>query len=121
MGAKLWVLGGPPGANPLADAVARGVAGVLIAERFDFVITDLGAGPEMARIAVGGVLNPAELCLVLSDGTPPADLAAEAVEAACRARAVARRRVVNRRGEPGIVARELAKCLAHLLERPADA
>jgi hypothetical protein len=44
--------GGPP--------VARRTAGVLLAERFEVVVTDPGAGPELARVAVGGVLNPAD-------------------------------------------------------------
>jgi hypothetical protein len=65
---RLWLLGGPPGPSPLNDAVARGIAGVLVAGRFDWVVTDLGAGPEFAQMAVGGALNPAALCLVLSDG-----------------------------------------------------
>jgi hypothetical protein len=85
---RLWLLGGPPGEPALNDAVARGIAGVLLAERFDWVVTDLGAGPEFARMAVGGVLNPAELCVVLTTGAPPADLAAERIEAACLDREV---------------------------------
>ena len=48
----------------------------------DAVVTDLGAGPEFARIAVGGVLNPADLCVVLTTRAPAADLAAERIEAA---------------------------------------
>lgn len=35
----LFVLGGPPGEAPLNDAVARGTAGVLLADRFDAVVT----------------------------------------------------------------------------------
>jgi cellulose biosynthesis protein BcsQ len=93
---RLWVLGGPPGPTPLNDAVARGIAGVLLAERFDWVVTDLGAGPEFTRMAVGGVLNPAELCLILSDGRPAAELAAERIEAACGIRGVPIRRVVGK-------------------------
>ena len=92
------MLGGPPGPDALVDAVARGIAGVLVAERFDRVVTDLGAGPEFARLAVGGVLNPAELCVVLSDGRPAAELAADRIEAACRARGVRTRRVVGKDG-----------------------
>ena len=84
----LWLLGGPPGESALNDAVARGIAGVLLADRFDWVVTDLGAGPEFARMAVGGVLNPAELCVVVTTGTPAAELAAERIEDACRARGV---------------------------------
>lgn len=95
---RLWVLGGPPGPTPLNDAVARGIAGVLLAERFDWVVTDLGAGPEFTRMAVGGVLNPAELCLVVSDARPAAELAAERIEAACRARRVPTRRVSSQGG-----------------------
>jgi hypothetical protein len=86
--ARLWLLGGPPGAAALDDAVARGIAGVLLAERFDWVVTDLGAGPEFARMAVGGVLNPAELCVVLTNGAPAADLAAQRIAEACRDRGV---------------------------------
>ena len=105
---NLHLLGGPPSDTPLSDAVARGIAGVLIAERFDFTVTDLGAGPEFARVAVGGVLNPADLCFVLSDGGPVANLTAERVELACRAREVAFARTLNRRGESTEVAAELA-------------
>lgn len=112
--AGLWLLGGPPGDAPLADAVARGIAGVLIAERFDHVVTDLGAGPELTRIAVGGVLNPAELCLVLSDGRPISELTAERVEMVCQARGVEARRALNRRGEAAAVASELVASLAEL-------
>lgn len=104
---SLWLLGGPPGATPLADAVARGIAGVLVAERFGAVVTDLGAGPELARVAVGGVLNPAEVCVVLSDGGWLAELAAARIEEACRQRDVSALRVLNRRGEPEAVAAEL--------------
>jgi MinD-like ATPase involved in chromosome partitioning or flagellar assembly len=89
VGAGLWLLGGPPSPQPLSDAVARGIAGVLLAPRFDAVVTDLGAGPEFAEMAVGGVLNPAEVCLVLAPASPPARLAAERIEAACRRRGVA--------------------------------
>lgn len=85
---RLWLLGGPPGETALNDAVARGIAGVLLAERFDWVVTDLGAGPEFARVAVGGVLDPADVCVVLTTGSPAADLAAERVEDACRDRGV---------------------------------
>ena len=109
----VWLLGGPPGEMPLADAVARGIAGVLLANRFDFVLTDLGAGPAMARTAVGGVLNPADLCVVLSDGRRLADEAAERIETACSARGVDSIRALNRRGVPNRVASELAQVLLH--------
>jgi MinD-like ATPase involved in chromosome partitioning or flagellar assembly len=89
IGAELRLLGGPPSPQPLSDAVARGVAGVLLAPRFDAVVTDLGAGPEFAEMAVGGILNPAEVCVVLDPGSPPARLCAERIEAACRRRGVA--------------------------------
>jgi hypothetical protein len=85
---RLCLLGGPPSPTALNDAVARGIAGVLVAHRFDWVVTDLGAGPEFARMAVGGVLNPADVCVVLTTGTPAADLAAERIEAACGDRGV---------------------------------
>jgi cellulose biosynthesis protein BcsQ len=104
---RLWLLGGPPGAAPLADAVARGIAGVLVADRFDFVVTDLGAGPEIARVAVGGVLNPADVCVVLTTGTPAAELAAERIVAACEARRVRAVRVLNIRGDPRRTASEM--------------
>jgi MinD superfamily P-loop ATPase len=94
---------------PLSDAVARGIAGVLIAERFEFAITDLGAGPELTRVAVGGVLNPADHCYVLTDGTRVAERTAERVEQACRARNVPWTRVLNRRGDAQAVAQELAE------------
>ncbi len=104
---SLWLLAGPPSPTPLADAVARGIAGVLVAERFDEVVTDLGAGPELARVAVGGVLNPADVCVVLSDGGPLAELTAKRIEEACDERGVAALRVLNRRGEAEAVAAEL--------------
>jgi CO dehydrogenase nickel-insertion accessory protein CooC1 len=106
------VLGGPPSRMPLADAIARGIAGVLLADRFDVVITDLGAGPELTRAAVGGKLDPADLCLVVVDGTPSAERVAGRIEAACEARGVTWRRVLNRRGEATAVARELADAVA---------
>lgn len=105
---RLWLLGGPPAPEPLNDAVARGIAGVLLSERFDHVVTDLGAGPEFTRMAVGGVLNPADVCLVLSDGRPAAELAAERIEAACRARAVSTRRVLIENEREPTAARLLA-------------
>lgn len=82
------LLGGPPSEAPLADAVARGIAGVLLADRFDAVVTDLGAGPEFTEMAVGGVLNPAEICLIVSNGSAVADLTAGRVQEACRRRGV---------------------------------
>ena len=103
----LQLLGGPPSPTPLSDAVARGIAGVLIADRFDFAITDLGAGPELTRVAVGGVLNPADVCFVLTDGTNVSEVTSERVEAACRARQVRSVRVPNRRGDAAAVATEL--------------
>jgi MinD superfamily P-loop ATPase len=105
----VWLLGGPPTATALADAVARGIGGVLLADRFDAVVTDLGAGPELARVAVGGVLNPADVCVILSDGTASADLTAQRVEDACRARGVPAVQVLNRRSEADAVAAELAE------------
>jgi hypothetical protein len=95
---RLWLLGGPPSDAPLADAIARGMAGVLIAERFDAVVTDLGAGPELAHSAVGGVLNPADMCLILSNGTPVASLTADRIADACRARNVP---ALHRTAAPG--------------------
>jgi hypothetical protein len=105
--ANLKLLGGPPSEAPLSDAVARGIAGVLIADRFDFAVTDLGAGPEHTRVAVGGILNPADVCFVLSDGLPMAELTAERVERACRTREVPFVHVLNRRGQAAEVASEL--------------
>jgi MinD-like ATPase involved in chromosome partitioning or flagellar assembly len=84
----IWLLGGPPSDDPLGDAVARGIAGVLLAPRFDAVVTDLGAGPEFTRMAVGGVLNPADLCVVLSDGSPVQGLTARRIESSCSDRGV---------------------------------
>jgi hypothetical protein len=85
----VWLLGGPPSSQPLSDAVARGIAGVLVASRFDAVVTDLGAGPEFAEMAVGGALNPADVCVVLAPASRPARLAADRIEAACGRRGVA--------------------------------
>ena len=106
---NLHLLGGPPSDTPLCDAVARGIAGVLIADRFEFAITDLGAGPELTRVAVGGVLNPADRCYVLTDGTRVAERTAKRVELACRARNVPWIRVLNRRGDAHAVAEELVR------------
>jgi hypothetical protein len=86
--AGVSLLGGPPSDQPLADAVARGIAGVLLAPRFDAVVTDLGAGPEFAEMAVGGVLNPADVCVVLAPSSPSGRLAAERIEAGCKRRGV---------------------------------
>jgi CO dehydrogenase maturation factor len=107
----LWLLGGPPSEDPLADAVARGIAGVLLANRFDLVVTDLGAGPELARVAVGGILNPADICVVLTDGRLVSELTADRIESACRSRKVAVLRTVNPRGGATAVAVELAERL----------
>jgi CO dehydrogenase nickel-insertion accessory protein CooC1 len=117
---SLWLLGGPPTGQPVADAVARGIAGVLVAERYDAVITDLGAGPELAEVAVGGVLNPADICVVLSDGHPVAELTAGRVEEACRRRDVEPLRLLNRRGEPERVAAELAITLTNTMHADPD-
>jgi CO dehydrogenase nickel-insertion accessory protein CooC1 len=97
--------------NALADAVARGIAGVLLADRFDFVVTDLGAGPELTRAAVGGVLNPADLCVVLVDGSAGAVRAADAIESACADRDVPFVRVENRRGHAADVADSLPELI----------
>ena len=70
-------------------------------------MTDLGAGPEHARVSVGGVLNPADVCVILSDGGPLAELAAERIEDACRERGVPALRLLNRRGAPDAVARDV--------------
>lgn len=108
VGERLSLLGGPPTPTALSDAVARGIGGVLVADEFDFVITDLGAGPELARVAVGGVLDPAEVCFILSDGGRASERTAKRVEEACRRRGVASVRVENRRSEAELVACELA-------------
>lgn len=109
---RLWLLGGPPTSSPLADAVARGIGGVLLAERYDQVVTDLGAGPALVRTAVGGVLNPADLCVVLVDGTPGAARAAVVIEDACASRGVPAAVLENTRGAPVEVADHV---LAHVL------
>lgn len=80
----------------------------MLAERFDFTVTDLGAGPELARVAVGGVINPAEVCFILTDGRPVAELTAERVARACSQRKVPFTRILNRRGAAAEVAAELA-------------
>lgn len=108
VGPRLWLLGGPPTSSPLNDAVARGIAGVLLAGDYDHVVTDLGAGPELTRIAVGGVLNPADLCVVLVDGSPGAARAATAVEAACRDRQVPSLVLENTRGDAAGTAERVA-------------
>lgn len=102
------LLGGPPSSSPLADAVARGIAGVLLAERFDVVVTDLAAGPQFTEMAVGGVLNPAETCVVLSDGKPVAEITAERLDDACRRRGVRTVRVYVPPNDPPSLARPLA-------------
>lgn len=104
----LWMLSGPASEAPLSDAVARGIAGVLLADRFSHVVTDLGAGPEIVRVAVGGALDPADVCLVLVDGRPAAELAAGRIEAACRTREVAVRRVAFPPGQAATRAAALA-------------
>ena len=108
VGPRLWLLGGPPSDMPLGDAVSRGIAGVLLADRFDAVVTDLGAGPELTRTAVGGVLNPADVCLVLTDGGRASEVTADRIEGACRVRQVPALRVTNRRGQADAVAIECA-------------
>ena len=85
---------------------------MLLAPRFDAVVTDLGAGPELAGVAVGGVLNPADVCVILTDGGPLADLTAGRIEDACRRRRVEAVRVVNQRGRAEDVAEALAARLA---------
>jgi hypothetical protein len=112
--AGVSLLGGPPSAQPLADAVARGIAGVLLARRFDAVVTDLGAGPEFAEMAVGGVLNPADVCIVLASGSASGRLAAERIEAAC-----ARRGVTPLRVAAPADAAELAARLLGTAEAPS--
>ncbi len=114
---RLSLLGGPPSETPLADAVARGIAGVLVAERFDSVVTDLGAGPELARAAVGGVLNPADICVVLTDGTYLGERTAERVAEAARLRGVGALLVENRRGAAEAVADKIAHYLRSSLTR----
>ncbi|MDQ4082706.1 MAG: hypothetical protein M3123_07445, partial [Actinomycetota bacterium] len=106
------LLGGPPSEAPLADAVARGIAGVLLAGRFELVVTDLGAGPELARVSVGGVLNPADVCVVLSDGTPVPDMTALRIEEICVRRNAEALRVLNERGRAREVAAAVAERLA---------
>lgn len=112
----LSLLGGPPSESPLADAVARGIAGVLVADRFDHVITDLGAGPEIVRVAVGGVLNPADICLILIDGGTAARLAAERIEVACQARRVEARRLPTGSGDREASAASIADDLLASVE-----
>ncbi|MGH2982809.1 MAG: hypothetical protein ACRDK5_00920 [Solirubrobacterales bacterium] len=51
--------------------------------------------------------------MVLSDGRPVAELTADRVEKACRRRQVEPLRLLNRRGEPGRVAAELALTLTN--------
>lgn len=114
----LSLLGGPPSGTPLADAVARGIAGVLLADRFDHVITDLGAGPEIARVAVGGVLNPADVCLVVVNGGTAACLAAERIEMACAARQVEARRLMLEADGADDLARIVADELLGSLRSP---
>ena len=111
--AGLWLLGGPPSPSALNDAVARGIAGVLIADRFDDVVTDLGAGPEFTRTAVGGVLNPAEVCVILSDGARASELAAQRIAEACRERQVT---WMQRRVDADQAARDVPALARELLE-----
>jgi hypothetical protein len=53
---RIWLLGGPPSEAALGDAAARGIAGVLLAPRFD-----LGGGPEFT---VTGSPDPPSLWLI---------------------------------------------------------
>ena len=67
-------------------------------------------------MAVGGVLNPADVCVVLSDGTPLAEATAARIEEICARRRVEPLRVVNERGR----AREVAVALADRLVSEAQ-
>ena len=111
VGPDLSLLGGPPSATPLPDAVARGIAGVLLAPRFDAVVTDLGAGPEYVEMAVGGRLNPADVCAVLTNGRAVAALTADRIERASRRRGVASVRILNAEGDPHRAVVELLRQL----------
>ena len=67
-------------------------------------------------MAVGGVLNPADVCVVLSDGTPLAEATAARIEEICSRRRVEPLRVVNDRGR----AQEVAAALADRLVSGAE-
>ena len=109
VGERLRLLGGPPGDAALADAVARGIAGVLLSDRFDAVVTDLGAGPELTEAAVGGVLNPSDLCLILHSGLPVSRITAERIASACARRDIPRRTMQNPHGAPEVLAEQLVR------------
>lgn len=112
------LLGGPPSAAPLADAVARGIAGVLLGNQFDAVVTDLGAGPEFTEMAVGGALNPADVCVVVTNGTAVTDLSAERIVGACRRRGVPTMQVVLDPGAPSSTAGGVVDRLVDDRSRP---
>ena len=60
---------------------------------------------------MGGVLNPADVCVVLTTGARAAQLAAERIEAACGERQVPCLRVRNPPGAPDRLAGQLAERL----------
>lgn len=82
------------------------------------MVTDLGAGPELAQAAVGGALNPADLCVVVSTGRYVGELTAERIEQACRDRKVPALRVTRRPGEDPELASELAERLVEGRKSP---
>jgi hypothetical protein len=109
IGERLWLLAGPPGDEPLADAVARGIAGVLLSARFDVVVTDLGAGPELTEAAVGGILNPSDVCVILDNGRRVSRITAERIAWACARRGVPCRTMQNPHGAPEALAEQLIR------------
>lgn len=62
-------------------------------------------------MAVGGLLNPADICVVLSSGTVAGDLTADRIECACAGRAVQTLRLGVEPAAAGTEARPLAERL----------
>lgn len=55
-----------------SDARVRGMLGVLLGQRFDRVISDFEAGVDEPATSLGGLLNPADVLLVVATPSPVA-------------------------------------------------
>lgn len=109
-----------------SDARVRGMLGVLLGERFDCVISDFEAGVDEPAVSLGGLLNPADILLVVSTPSPVSLRTARLVATIGRdARVAALYGVANQlssESEGETVAREFAQmgleCIAAI---PSDA